>query len=137
MHDAGVIVSAVIPTRHRPDLVCRAVRSVLAQTMASLECIVVIDGPDFVTEQALGKIEDARLRVIPLEGNVGGCEARNIGAREARGLWVGLLDDDDEWLPEKLARQLAAAEAASEPPAMVVSRYFDWGGEGDELLRPH
>ena len=137
MRQEAVIVSAVIPTRDRADLLCRAVRSVLAQTMPHLECIVVIDGPDAVTQQALQAISDARLRVIALEQNVGGCEARNVGARVALGEWVALLDDDDEWLPGKLEKQLAFAAAAAEPATMVASRYLDRGGEGDDLLRPH
>jgi glycosyltransferase involved in cell wall biosynthesis len=137
MSDPGIVVSAVIPTRNRPELLCRAVRSVLAQTMPALECIVVIDGPDRETGQALADMDDARIRVIALEDNVGGCEARNIGARAARGVWVALLDDDDEWLPYKLEKQLEAAQNAAEPPTMVVSRFLDWGGKDDNLLRPH
>ncbi|HEV2275804.1 MAG TPA: glycosyltransferase family 2 protein [Acidobacteriaceae bacterium] len=131
------VVSAVIPTRNRPELVCRAVRSVLAQTVSNLECIVVIDGPDAATVQALGEIQDSRLRVIALEENVGGCEARNLGGRAARGEWVGLLDDDDEWLPQRLEMQFAAAARSPEPATMVVSRFLDRGAKDDDLLRPH
>ncbi len=47
------LVTAVIPTRNRPELVLRAVRSALAQTYANLEVVVVIDGPDPSTVQAL------------------------------------------------------------------------------------
>jgi glycosyltransferase involved in cell wall biosynthesis len=138
MNEQTPIVSAVIPTRNRPELVGRAVRSVLSQTVGALECIVVIDGPDAVTEQSLREIADPRLRVLALPENVGGCEARNIGGRAARGQWVALLDDDDEWLPYRLQRQLAAVDAASEPVTMVVSRFLDRGADdGDELIRPH
>ena len=128
-------VSAVIPTRNRPDLVCRAVRSVLSQTFQSLECIVVIDGPDPATIRMLQTIHDARLIVLALKENVGGCEARNTGARAARGQWVALLDDDDEWLPERLEKQLATADQAKIPVTMVASRFFDRGTSG-ELIRP-
>jgi glycosyltransferase involved in cell wall biosynthesis len=127
-------VTAVIPTRNRPELVCRAVQSVLAQTVRKVECVVVIDGPDGVTERALREIDDARLRVIALPASVGACEARNTGARAARAEWVGLLDDDDEWLPHRLERQLAAAEADS-PVTMVASRFLDRGAGGD-MVRP-
>ena len=137
MSDQHPIVSAVIPTRNRAELVCRAVRSVLSQTMHAIECIVVIDGPDAATLHALSEILDSRLRIIALDENVGGCEARNVGARAARGEWVGLLDDDDEWLPHKIETQLATAEAATEPVTMVVSRYLDRGAGNDDLVRPH
>jgi glycosyltransferase involved in cell wall biosynthesis len=128
-------VSAVVPTRNRPDLVCRAVRSVLCQTVAELECIVVIDGPDPVTLESLAGIGDPRLKVLALEENVGGCEARNLGVRAAQGEWVALLDDDDEWLPQRLEKQLAAAAEAIGPVTMVVSLFLDRAGYGD-LVRP-
>ncbi len=137
MNEQSPVVSAVIPTRNRPALVCRAVESVLSQTIQNIECIVVIDGPDEATCHALSQIADSRLKVIPLEQNAGGCEARNIGARTARAEWVALLDDDDEWLPQRLEKQLAAAAGSAEPATMVVSRFLDRGAEGDELVRPH
>ena len=128
-------VSAIVPTRNRPDFVCRAVQSVLAQTVQDLECLVVIDGPDPATIEALANIRDSRLKVLALQENVGGCEARNIGARAAQGEWVALLDDDDEWLPERLEKQLAAAAAASAPVTMISSLFLDRGAYGD-LVRP-
>jgi glycosyltransferase involved in cell wall biosynthesis len=115
-------VSAVIPSRNRPELVCRAVRSALYQTFQDLEVIVVVDGPDAATMSALGQIEDGRLRVIQLDESVGGSEARNIGARHARGEWIALLDDDDEWLPQKISKQLLAGEAAQGQLTLVVCK---------------
>lgn len=137
MNDRPPLVSAVIPTRNRPELVCRAVRSVLSQTVREIECIVVIDGPDEATLHALEESDDPRLRVLALPENVGGCEARNLGARSARGEWVALLDDDDEWLPLRLEKQLAAAAGSVEPVTMIVSRFLDRGDGDKDLLRPH
>jgi glycosyltransferase involved in cell wall biosynthesis len=112
-----VIVSAVIPTRGRPELVQRAVRSALAQTLREIEVVVVIDGEDPVTNRALEKLEqqDGRLRVITLAHSIGGSDARNLGADAARGEWVAFLDDDDEWLPGKLEAQLKAAMRSTSP----------------------
>ena len=64
-------VSAVIPTRNRPRLVQRAVRSALAQKYDDLEVIAVIDGPDSATEKVLTEISDKRLRVIVLRLRAG------------------------------------------------------------------
>jgi glycosyltransferase involved in cell wall biosynthesis len=114
------LVSAVIPTRHRSELVVKAVQSALHQTHPRIEVIVVIDGPDPQTESALAKIHDTRVRIFLLAANVGGAEARNIGVRAARGEWVAFLDDDDEWLPQKISLQLAAAYA-SEASFPVIS----------------
>jgi len=99
------MVSAIIPTRNRPALLAKAVRSVLAQTTPIAECIVVIDGQDNRTAEMLSTMGDARIRAIHLRDRVGGSEARNVGIRAAQGDWIALLDDDDEWLPEKTERQ--------------------------------
>jgi glycosyltransferase involved in cell wall biosynthesis len=106
------MVSAVIPTRNRPKLISRAVLSALNQTLRTIEVIVVIDGPDENTALVLAQIDDPRLRVIHLEKSVGAQEARNIGVRESCGPWIAFLDDDDEWLPAKLERQLEAGRAS-------------------------
>lgn len=135
----SALVSAVIPTRYRPESVVSAVRSALCQTYAELEVIVVIDGPDVATETALKGLDDSRLRVVALAENVGGSEARNIGANAARGEWIGFLDDDDEWLPDKVELQLAMGEGMLGEP-IVSCRFhartrdgeFDWPGR---LLR--
>ena len=116
------LVSAVIPTRNRPELVVKAVQSALRQTHPRIEVIVVIDGPDPPTERALAQIHDPRLRIYLLAANVGGAEARNIGVRAARGEWVGFLDDDDEWLPQKISLQLAAAYANEAAFPVISSR---------------
>jgi glycosyltransferase involved in cell wall biosynthesis len=119
-------VSVIIPTRNRPQLVCIAVRSVLRQTLRDIEVIVVIDGPDVESQAALQSLGDERVRVISLEESVGGCEARNIGIRAAASPWVALLDDDDEWLTNKLERQLSLAPADADPESLylAVSRFI-------------
>jgi glycosyltransferase involved in cell wall biosynthesis len=136
MSDRNPLVTAVIPTRNRPGLVCRAVRSVLSQSLREIECIVVIDGPDLATVESLRELRDPRLRVIALGESVGACEARNLGAQASRAEWVALLDDDDEWLPHRLERQIAALAEAVEPATMVVSRFLDRGA-GNDLVRPY
>ncbi|MET0492808.1 MAG: glycosyltransferase family 2 protein [Actinoplanes sp.] len=115
-------VSVVVPTRFRPDLVTRAVRGVLAQTMADLEVVVVVDGPDDETVAALTAVGDDRIRVLvqPVKG--GAPHARNVGARAARGRWTAMLDDDDEWLPDKLEVQLKVAHSARCATPIVASR---------------
>ena len=112
-----VLVSAVIPTRGRPELLLRAVRSVLAQTLREIEAVVVIDGQDLATEHALEELaqEDSRVRVIALPASVGGSDARNRGVAEASGKWIAFLDDDDEWLPGKLEAQIEAVTASTAP----------------------
>jgi glycosyltransferase involved in cell wall biosynthesis len=113
------LVSVVIPTFGRPDLVQRAVHSALAQTMSDLEVIVVVDGDDPPTQTALATIADRRLTVLVQPSKGGAARTRDAGALAATGAWVAFLDDDDEWLPEKLERQLAIAPAT---PAILMTR---------------
>jgi len=105
------MISVIIPTVRRPLLVMRAVNSVLAQSIADLEVVVVIDGPDPETTHALGAVADDRLRFIQNPRPLGSAGARNVGIEAARGEWVAFLDDDDEWLKDKLKLQLGAAGA--------------------------
>jgi glycosyltransferase involved in cell wall biosynthesis len=119
------LVSAVVPTRNRPDLVCRAVRSALNQTYPNFEVVVVVDGPDPATVAALEELRNPCVRIIALSENVGGSEARNIGAREARGEWVALLDDDDEWMPEKLEKQIQSVLSSNGSILFSATQYYD------------
>lgn len=113
-------VSVVIPTARRPLLVRRAVESVLGQSLLDLEVIVVLDGRDADTLASLATLSDPRLRLLVNERPLGACGARNAGAAAARGCWLGFLDDDDEWLPNKLERQLAGRPAGEADGAADV-----------------
>ena len=119
---SGSTVSAVIPTFKRPYLVLRAVRSALAQTHKNLEVIVVIDGVDPVTRNELIGLADPRVRVFETGENAGACSARNMGIREAQGTWVALLDDDDEWLPNKLQQQLELLQREADTNCIAAAR---------------
>lgn len=128
-------VSAIIPTRDRPELVRRAVRSVLGQTYEHMEVIVVVDGPDLATMAVLEELRDPRVRIISLEESVGGGDARNIGVAAAAGQWIALLDDDDEWLPEKVSAQLLLAAQEPDDRVVVVSNFI-YCSERFDLLMP-
>src|SRR6516164_6352381 len=111
------LVSVVIPTLHRPNLVVRAVNSVLNQTHKEIEVIVVVDGPDEDTIKAVRSMEDPRLQVVINPRSLTAAGARNVGVDHATGEWIAFLDDDDEWLPCKLERQIAFA--VGRPPGLV------------------
>jgi glycosyltransferase involved in cell wall biosynthesis len=97
------LISVVIPTYNTASFIEDAIRSVLAQTYAPLEIIVVDDGSS----------DDTRKRVAPWEGQVryifqtngGPAKARNRGIAEARGELIAFLDADDQWFPDKLSKQ--------------------------------
>jgi glycosyltransferase involved in cell wall biosynthesis len=127
------LVSAVIPTYNRPELVLRAVNSALNQNYSNLEVVVVIDGPDAATQKTLSRVSDHRLRVIVLPEKEGGCGARNAGVRAARGKWVAFLDDDDEWLPGKIAKQLVVAHNSKCQYPIVSCQVIHRTAGGDEI----
>lgn len=126
-------VSAIIPTYLRPNLVCRAVRSALEQTLAEVEVIVVVDGGDAETVAALASFTDPRLRVVTPGHRLGNADARNAGVREARADWVAFLDDDDVWLPRKLQCQLETARASRRPAPIVSCRLIARSERGDVI----
>jgi glycosyltransferase involved in cell wall biosynthesis len=128
------LVSVVVPTVNRSHLVLRAVRSALAQDLAGLEVIVVVDGPDAATSGVLAGVDDPRLRVVELGANGGLGKARNEGIAAARGDWVALLDDDDEWLQGKLGIQLAAATRSPYRLPIVACRFTARTARGDVIL---
>jgi glycosyltransferase involved in cell wall biosynthesis len=111
-------VSVVIPTRNRAELIGRAIRSVLAQTMSDLELIVVDDASTDATVAAVQQFEDSRLRNVRLPENGRQSRALNEGIGRARAEWVAFLDDDDEWLPHKLEAQLARLSEAPDASAV-------------------
>ncbi len=105
------LVSAIIPARDAEPHLARAIDSALAQTYVPLEVIVIDDGSRDATHQIASRYGD-RLRLIRLPRPLGPGGARNVGIEAARGPYVAFLDADDEWLPEKTARQVAVIQSA-------------------------
>lgn len=95
------LVSVVIPAYNRVDLTIQTIDSVLAQTYPALEVIVVDDGSTDNTRERL-RVYGDRIRYIHKE-NGGACSARNTGFRAARGKYIGFLDCDDLYEPQKVA----------------------------------
>ena len=101
-------VTAIIPTYNRRELVAQAARSVLAQTFAEVQCLVVDNGSSDGTAEALRAMGDERFRVVVCEVPLGAAKARNVGIDAAHTPWVAFLDNDDLWAPTKLELQLNA-----------------------------
>ena len=106
-------VSVIIPTYNRSAMVREAVASVLAQTGASFELIVVDDGSTDSTSEELAKIPDDRMRLERI-ANSGPAAARNRGVALARAPLIAFLDSDDLWKKQKLEHQLAFMRANPE-----------------------
>ena len=126
-------VSVIIPTRNRADSCVRAIESALAQTLPPLEVIVCDDFSTDDTEATISAMSaaDERIRYFRrTDGPRGPGATRNHAVQEARGEFVAFLDDDDEWLAEKLQRQIPAVITS---PGLICSNacrtsgglYFD------------
>jgi glycosyltransferase involved in cell wall biosynthesis len=115
-----VPVSVVVPAYNRAGAIGAAIASVLRQSFADFELIVVDDGSTDGTRAAVAAIADPRLRLIGNPRNLGPAATRNAGIRAARGTWVAFQDSDDEWLPLKLEKQMARLTA---PGAGFVAAY--------------
>jgi GT2 family glycosyltransferase len=110
------LVSVIIPTHNRASLLARAVASVNAQErigeLFDVEIIVVDDHSTDDTAEVAPRLPRVRYLRTPI--NRGVCAARNIGISAASGEFLSLLDDDDEWLPGKLALQVPLLRAHPE-----------------------
>ncbi|MDH3377689.1 MAG: glycosyltransferase [Gammaproteobacteria bacterium] len=126
-------VSVVIPTYNRAGCLARALDSVLRQTHAASEIIVVDDGSSDATPQL---IADRYPQVSYIrQANCGVSSARNRGIEAACGTWIAFLDSDDEWLPTKLERQLTQLHAA---PAYRVGHCNEiWIRSGQRVNPKH
>jgi glycosyltransferase involved in cell wall biosynthesis len=105
-------VSVVIPTRNRSDLLRVTLSSALRQRGVDLQVIVIDDGSTDGTASMVDGFPDRRVHLLRLDQRSGMGAARNRGIAAATGEWIAFLDDDDLWAPDKLARQIQAAEEA-------------------------
>jgi glycosyltransferase involved in cell wall biosynthesis len=118
-------VSIIIPTCNREHCVGRAITSVLNQTYPRFELIVVDDGSIDDTEKVIKNFHDKRIVYLRHEKNLGAPAARNTGIKAARGDYIAFLDDDDEWLPEKLEKQMNLF-VLSPDTGVVYSGFWKW-----------
>lgn len=107
-------VSVVVPAHNRAGTIAAAIESVLGQSLADLEIIVVDDGSNDETGSIAREIarEEPRLRVLSHPSNRGAQAARNTGIRAAQGEWIAFLDSDDVYYPDSLEIRLTEARNA-------------------------
>jgi glycosyltransferase involved in cell wall biosynthesis len=116
-------VSVIIPTYNRARFLRSAIASVLNQTFQDFEIIIVDDGSNDNTHSLVREFNDERIKYVRHEANGGEGKARNTGVVNSSAEYIAFLDDDDEWLPDKLQRQLNLLQAADSSVGGVYTGY--------------
>lgn len=123
-------VTAIITTHNRCNLLKKAINSVLAQTYRNIELIVVDDNSTDETESYMNEFvnsnEDIRYIRLNEEQSEGGNYARNVGIRESTGKYIAFLDDDDEWFPEKIEKQVAILDKNNDVGFVTCKRKIEY-----------
>jgi len=124
MDSDNPLISVVIPTRNRSLLLKRAIESVLSQRYGNMELIIVDDASEDTTLDVVKSYQKSfrKFKYIHNNRQCGAAGSRNIGIRAASGKCISFLDDDDEWLPEKLGSQKDFLDA--HPDIMAVSCWY-------------
>lgn len=117
-------VSIIIATYNREHVLRRAIQSVLAQTYQDFELIIVDDGSIDNTERLVKSFNGEKIRYIRYRENKGPATARNTGIQSANGDYIAFLDSDDEWMPEKLEKQMRTFETAPPEVGLVYTGFF-------------
>ena len=126
-------ISVIIPACNAAAWIGRAIDSVLGQTRAADEIIVVDDGS---TDATADRVRSYGERVCLIrQANAGVSAARNAGIRAAKNEWIAFLDADDEWLPGKLAVQTGLLER--NPELVWASANYLHGSEDSTVRTPH
>lgn len=119
------MVSAIITTYKRDaDIVERALKSILNQTYDDIEIIIVDDSPETYKKrhevaERIQRYKEKGVIYIPHKINQGACAARNTGIKQAKGEYIAFLDDDDEWIKDKIEKQLEKFMSCSDDTALV------------------
>ena len=118
-------ISIIVPTYKRSHLISRAVESILNQTYKNFEIIIINDGPEDDTRKVVNEFNDNRIIFIQHPENKGIPITRNTGLIASTGYLIAFLDSDDEWLPEKLEKQVLSFKNAPDNLGVVYTERYD------------
>jgi glycosyltransferase involved in cell wall biosynthesis len=108
------LVSIVMPTYNRADVIGETIKSILAQHLRNFELVVISDGSTDNTEAVVESYRDSRIKLVKQTNSGGPARPRNTGVEYAKGKYIAFCDDDDLWMPEKLQRQVEVMEQQSD-----------------------
>ncbi len=119
-------ISVIIPAYNSEKFIKRTIQSVLNQTYKDFEVIIVDDGSTDNTKEVVEEFQkkDSRIKYLWQENSGAPARPKNKGIKESKGKYIAFLDHDDEWLPEKLEKQLVLFEKQKNSKLRFVS---SWG----------
>jgi len=129
-------VSIILPTHNRSHLLVRSVGSVLSQTFQNYELIVISDGSTDNTDQIILNFHDSRIIYLKHETSKGASAARNTGIHKSKGKYIAFLDDDDEWVSNKLSMQIPVIRN-SDPKVGLVYTWSKYFNNNNEIIQYH
>jgi len=133
-HDNKPVVSVILPTYNRKDLVAKSIQSVLDQTYRDFELIIIDDASTDGTEEVIKEFSDPRILFRKHTENKGGAVARNTGINAAKGAFIAFQDSDDVWLPDKLEKQMAVFDNSPASIGVVYSQCARWEGDKEREI---
>jgi glycosyltransferase involved in cell wall biosynthesis len=116
-------VSVVLPTYNRGSSILQAVQSVVDQSYANFELIIVDDASSDNTEELILGIKDPRIIYIKNKGNLGANASRNVGIQVSKGTYIAFQDSDDVWCKDKLERQVTILQNSDEKVGVVYTGF--------------
>lgn len=134
IHKENDLISVIIPTYNRSDLLQRAIKSILKQTYHNFELIIVDDGSTDINIEVIKAFSDSRIKYIKFQKNRGQPAAINEGIRVSKGNYITFLDDDDEIFPKMLELEVNVLKDTEEECGFVVGLGIKLNGNGYSIF---
>lgn len=131
------LVTVLTVTRNRGDLLRRCITSVLSQTYTNIEHIVVDGASTDNTDEVISEFNDDRLKYYKLDYNWPSAETQDFAISKCNGKYITFLDDDDEYLPSKVEKEVCLIESLTEDYGLVYCWMTYYDTKTNERIKTH
>lgn len=135
------LVSIIIPTYERVEMLNKALLSVLKQDYQKIEILIVDDNVDdkysFYIRKMLNNLEDSRIIYLKNKENLGASASRNRGVKAAKGKFISFLDDDDYYLPNNISSKIKTYKASTEDNLGLIYGWTESRDENNRLIKQY